>query len=105
MIDWSVLAAYAVLLTASLLVEHRRLDTALLRSRGAGPLRIALLGLAKGAARHPRGARRAAGSPWRRWSSSTLPGRSPTSALQIVPQVTVEGYLAGRCRAACVPCC
>jgi hypothetical protein len=35
-----VLAAYAVLLSASLLIEHRRIDTAMLRSRGAGPWRI-----------------------------------------------------------------
>jgi len=35
-----VLAAYAVLLSASLLIEHRRVDTAMLRSRGAGPWRI-----------------------------------------------------------------
>jgi hypothetical protein len=43
-----VLAAYAVLLSAALLVEHRRTDTAMLRSRGAGPARIAVLSLAEG---------------------------------------------------------
>ena len=43
-----VLAAYAVLLSAALLVEHRRTDTAMLRSRGAGPARIALLSLVEG---------------------------------------------------------
>jgi hypothetical protein len=35
-----VLAAYAVLLSASLLIERRRIDTAMLRSRGAGRWRI-----------------------------------------------------------------
>jgi hypothetical protein len=43
-----VLAAYAVLLSAALLVEHRRMDTAMLRSRGAGPARIAALALVEG---------------------------------------------------------
>lgn len=43
-----VLAAYAVLLSAALLVEHRRMDTAMLRSRGAGPARIAALALLEG---------------------------------------------------------
>jgi FtsX-like permease family len=43
-----VLAAYAVLLSAALLVEHRRMDTAMLRSRGAGPARIGALALVEG---------------------------------------------------------
>ena len=43
-----VLAAYAVLLSAALLVEHRRVDTAMLRSRGAGPVRVAALTLIEG---------------------------------------------------------
>jgi hypothetical protein len=40
-----VLAAYAALLSASLLVEHRRVGTAMLRSRGAGTSRIVTLAL------------------------------------------------------------
>ncbi len=47
-VQFVVLAAYAVLLSAALLVEHRRMDTAMLRSRGAGPLRIAGLSLVEG---------------------------------------------------------
>ncbi len=43
----AILAAYVIVLTASLLVDHRRLDTALLRSRGAGVRHIALLSLAE----------------------------------------------------------
>ena len=42
------LAAYAVLLSASLLVEHRRVETAMLRSRGAGRARIVGLALIEG---------------------------------------------------------
>ncbi len=43
-----VLAAYAVLLSASLLVEHRRIDSATLRSRGAGTTNIAVLAAIEG---------------------------------------------------------
>ncbi|GAA3092983.1 FtsX-like permease family protein [Streptosporangium carneum] len=38
-----LLAAYALTLTARLLADHRRMETALLRSRGAGAVRLALL--------------------------------------------------------------
>lgn len=38
-----LLAAYALTLTARLLADHRRTETALLRSRGAGAVRLALL--------------------------------------------------------------
>ncbi|MFD0659383.1 FtsX-like permease family protein [Thermocatellispora tengchongensis] len=38
-----LLAAYALMLTARLLTEHRRMETALLRSRGAGSARLAAL--------------------------------------------------------------
>jgi hypothetical protein len=44
----AILAAYAIVLTASLLVDHRRIDTALLRSRGAGPWQVAALALLEG---------------------------------------------------------
>ena len=44
----AILAAYAVLLSATLLVDHRRLDTAMLRSRGAGPGQLAGLTLVEG---------------------------------------------------------
>ncbi|MFI7707000.1 FtsX-like permease family protein [Nonomuraea sp. NPDC049480] len=38
-----LLAAYALMLTARLLAEHRRMEVALLRSRGAGTVRLAAL--------------------------------------------------------------
>ncbi|GAA3596279.1 ABC transporter permease [Nonomuraea rosea] len=38
-----LLAAYALMLTARLLADHRRMEVALLRSRGAGTLRLATL--------------------------------------------------------------
>lgn len=38
-----LLAGYALLLTARLLADHRRVEVALLRSRGAGTVRLALL--------------------------------------------------------------
>jgi hypothetical protein len=48
MVQLGILATYAVILIASLLVDHRRIDTALLLSRGAGPWRVAGLALAEG---------------------------------------------------------
>jgi hypothetical protein len=50
MAQLAVMAGYAILLTASLLVDHRNIETALLRSRGAGPGAIAWLGLIEGLA-------------------------------------------------------
>ncbi len=47
-VQLAILAGYAVLLSAALLVDHRRMDTAMLRSRGAGPRRIAAMALAEG---------------------------------------------------------
>ena len=44
-VQLGILAAYAIILTAGLLAEHRRSDTALLRSRGAGPGQVAELAL------------------------------------------------------------
>jgi hypothetical protein len=48
MAQLAIMAAYAIVLTANLLVDHRRIETALMRSRGAGPGHIALLALAEG---------------------------------------------------------
>ena len=48
MAQLAVMAGYAILLTASLLVDHRNVETAMLRSRGAGPGAIAWLALIEG---------------------------------------------------------
>ena len=48
MAQLAILAGYAIVLTAALIVDHRRVDTALLRSRGAGPLQVGGLALAEG---------------------------------------------------------
>ena len=48
MAQLAVMAAYAIVLTASLLVDHRRIETALLRSRGASAGSIAILAFAEG---------------------------------------------------------
>ena len=48
MAQLAILAAYAIVLTATLLVDHRQIDTAMLRSRGAGAGQIALLALLEG---------------------------------------------------------
>ena len=48
MAQLALLAGYAIILTATLLVDHRRIDTSMLRSRGAGPGQVALLALLEG---------------------------------------------------------
>ncbi len=45
MAQLAVMAAYAIVLTATLLVDHRRVETSLLRSRGAGAGQIARVAL------------------------------------------------------------
>ena len=62
MAQLAILAAYAIVLTAALIVDHRRLDTALLRSRGAGPLQVGGAGPGRGAP--ARGPRRRSLGPW-----------------------------------------
>ena len=47
-IQYAVLAGYALLLVAGLLVEQRRIETALLRSRGAGVGHVVLMSFAEG---------------------------------------------------------
>ena len=48
MAQLAVMAAYAIVLTAGLLVDHRRVETALIRSRGAGASHIAWLAFIEG---------------------------------------------------------
>jgi len=45
MAQLGLLAGYAIVLMATLLVDHRRVDTALLRARGAGSIHVAALSL------------------------------------------------------------
>jgi hypothetical protein len=47
MAQLAILAGYAIALTADLIVDHRRLDTALMRSRGAGPFQVGALAFAE----------------------------------------------------------
>ena len=47
LVQLGVLAGYAIALTADLIVDHRRSDTALLRSRGASTRQVAVLALAE----------------------------------------------------------
>ena len=47
LVQLGVLAGYAIALTADLIVDHRRIDTALLRSRGASTRQVAVLALAE----------------------------------------------------------
>ena len=90
----AILAAYAIILTASLLVDHRRIDTALLRSRGAGPPQVALLALAEGLLIAIPAVLVA---PWLAVAALGLlnvVGPLAEVGLQIVPRVSLDGYLA-----------
>ncbi|HEX2626855.1 MAG TPA: FtsX-like permease family protein, partial [Candidatus Limnocylindrales bacterium] len=48
MAQLALLAGYAIVLMATLLVDHRRVDTALLRARGASTRHVALLSVVEG---------------------------------------------------------
>jgi hypothetical protein len=93
-IQLAVLAAYAIVLTASLLVEHRRVHTALLRSRGAGTLQIAGLALTEALVL---AIPAVVLGPWLAVGAlSLLNVAGPLSRIQlgIVPMVSSDAYLA-----------
>jgi ABC-type antimicrobial peptide transport system permease subunit len=89
-----LLAAYAIVLTAGLLVEHRRIDTALLRSRGATTRDVAALALLEGLL--------VAGpavlaAPWLAVAALGLlnmGGPLADAGLEIAPRVSADAYLA-----------
>jgi ABC-type lipoprotein release transport system permease subunit len=90
----AILAVYAIILTASLLVDRRRIDTALLRSRGAGPLQVSLLALAEGLSLALPAVLVA---PWLAVAALTLfnlVGPLADVGLRIVPRVTLDSYVA-----------
>jgi hypothetical protein len=90
----AILAVYAIILTASLLVDRRRIDTALLRSRGAAPMQVALLALAEGLFLAIPAVLVA---PWLAVGALTLfnlVGPLADVGLRIVPRVTLDAYLA-----------
>jgi hypothetical protein len=93
-IQLAVLAAYAIVLTANLLVEHRRVHTALLRSRGAGTAQIVGLALIEGLVLAIPAALL---GPWLAAGAlSLLNVAGPLSRIQlgIVPLVSADAYLA-----------
>jgi ABC-type lipoprotein release transport system permease subunit len=94
MAQLALLAAYAVVLTASLLVDHRRIETALLRSRGAGAVQVALLALAEGLLFAVPAVLVA---PWLAVGALNLlnvAGPLAEASLQITPRVSLDGYIA-----------
>jgi hypothetical protein len=99
----SILAAYAIVLTASLLVDHRRVDTALLRSRGAGLPQLALLSAAEG---FLLAIPAVLVAPWLAVGALNLlnvAGPLADVGLHIDPRVTLDGYVAaGAAGLACV---
>jgi ABC-type lipoprotein release transport system permease subunit len=94
MAQLAILAAYAIVLTASLLVDHRRIDTAMLRSRGASPRQIALLSVIEGLVL---AAPAVAVAPWLAVAVLQLfnvVGPLADVGLRIDPRVTPESYIA-----------
>ena len=94
MAQLAILAGYAIVLTAALIVDHRRVDTALLRSRGAGSLQVGGLALAEGLLLAlPAGL----AGPWLAAAALrilNLSGPLAGIGLQIEPQVTGDAYFA-----------
>lgn len=94
MAQLALLAGYAIVLMATLLVDHRRLDTALLRARGAGMRHIALLSVVEAlvfagtaVAIAPTLASGAVGL-------FNVVGPLADVGLGLVPQITSQAYLA-----------
>jgi ABC-type lipoprotein release transport system permease subunit len=93
MAQLAVMAAYAIVLTASLLVDHRRVETALLRSRGAGPGHIAWLAFVEGLLLVVPAVLLA---PWLAVAQASffdIAGPLADIGLKIEPKVTSDGYL------------
>lgn len=94
MAQLATLAGYAIVLTAALIVDHRRVDTALLRSRGAGSAQIGGLALAEGLLLAiPAGV----AGPWLAAGALrilNLSGPLAGIGLTIEPQVTGDAYVA-----------
>jgi hypothetical protein len=89
-----VLAVYAVLLSASLLIEHRQAGNAMLRSRGAGSTRIVALALIEGLLLTVPAALLA---PWLAATALrafNLAGPLADIGLTIEPAVTADAYIA-----------
>ena len=90
----SILAAYAILLTATQLVDHRRIQTALIRSRGANVGQIVLLSLSEGLVI---AIPVVVIAPWLAVQALNLlniAGPLADAHLAIAPQVTSDGILA-----------
>jgi hypothetical protein len=92
-VQLAVLAGYALLLTAGLLIEQRRVETALLRSRGASTSQVAALALMEGVLLAVPAALL---GPWLAAGGLRLLNRAGPLAdisLELEPQVTWAAYL------------
>ena len=102
-VQLAVLAGYALVLTAGLLIEQRRVETALLRSRGASNGQIAAMALMEGLLL---ALPAAIAGPWiAAFSLRLLNVVGPLTAidLELDPRVTTGSYLlSGISAAACV---
>ncbi len=102
-VQLAVLAGYALLLTAGLLIEQRRVETALLRSRGASAGQVATLAFLEGLLL---AVPAALIGPWlAAFALRLLNGTGPLADinLRIDPQVSLSAYvLAGLAGVACI---
>jgi hypothetical protein len=103
MVQLALLGGYSILLTAGLLIDHRRVETALLRSRGAGPGHVGGLAVVEGLLL---AVPAVALGPWCAIVALSLVDRVGPMAnvgLTVPLQVTADSYLtAGIAGAACV---
>ena len=103
MAQLAILAIYAIILIASLLVDHRRVDTSLLLSRGAEPLQVASLALMEGLML---AIPAVILGPWLAVAAVAVLGIAGPLAdigLSLQPRVTVDGYVfAGAIAGVCV---
>lgn len=93
-VQLAVMAAYAIVLTAGLLVEHRRVHTSLLRSRGAGMWQVAGMALLEGILL---AVPAVALAPWLATAAIQLlnvVGPLSSIGLRVEPRVALDAYLA-----------
>ncbi|HEY7331886.1 MAG TPA: ABC transporter permease [Candidatus Limnocylindria bacterium] len=92
-VQLAILAAYAIVLTAGLLAEHRRSDTALLRSRGAGPGQVAELALSEALVLAAPAAALAPFLAAAALGAFNLAGPLATAEVAIVPQLSTTAFV------------
>jgi hypothetical protein len=92
-VQLAILAAYAIVLTAGLLAEHRRNDTTLLRSRGAGPLQVAAIALVEAVVLAVPAALLAPFIAAAALGAFNMAGPLAAAGVEIVPQISTMAFV------------